>query len=548
MMERSARWVAAVLIAVSVLVPGPRGARAAGADLWTATVEDLATSAPASDAAAAPVRLEPLGARAKAPRLTPNAGVFDGPVEVRCKTSTRRAVIRYTTNGRTPTLRSRRCRGKVLVDATTTLKARAFKPGRKPSRVSKAVIMIAPPAAGDTQTFDVQWKALTTLVDKTQLGMLLTTDPANRRYVLDAQQAADAGLDLSVGRVLVVYGIDFGTIASSAVVGSTVVVTLDAATLADAISDGTIDWDLAVPLSADRVQFVGPSGPFLAARPPAGERGALGASQPVVIKFKHGQFEYEITASLVGSAADLDIVVKKPVASKIVSRYVVKAHLEGYRSRNHLLAAGGQLTEWDSGVDGLKGDATLKLVVAGSGNDLGYSLSFPVMKVPFLIGPIPASLNIGAKFVVNASVPFDGSAGVETKFTYDSDVGLGYGGTTMQYSATMADYTIGDPPSQPYAGSSSQMAATFGIGFPEIGLSVGAGIEAGAWFRPGFVLGASWTAYGTPIPACLSADAEFLGAVGYDVTVFGFECNLLSGSKTVFDYKKPLLRAGQCPP
>jgi hypothetical protein len=404
--------------------------------------------------------------------------------------------------------------------------------------------MIAPPAVGDIYNVQVQWTPQTTLVDKSQFGMLISTDPLNRRYVFNRLLAAGAGIDLSVGRILIVYGIDFGRIASSTIAGPTVTVTLGPATLGDAISDGVIDWDFAVPLSAARVQFVSPSGTILAAQAPGSAQAA--AAQPVVIKFKHGNFDYEITASLIGTAADLGITIKKDLVAPIGATFSVQAHLESYRAKNRFEVAGGQLQSWNSSTNGLKGDATLKLVVAGSGTDLKYEPRFTVMKVPFLIGPIPASVNIGLMVVVNAVVPIEGSAGVETKFTYDSDLGLSYGGTTANLSANLLGHTIGDPPAQPYAAAASQMAANFGVGFPEIGLAVGAGLEAGVWFRPGFLIGASFT--GSPIPNCVLADALFLGAVGYDVSVWGFESNLLSGSKSVFSFTKPLGKFGVCPP
>jgi hypothetical protein len=209
---------------------------------------------------------------------------------------------------------------------------------------------------------------------------------------------------------------------------------------------------------------------------------------------------------------------------------------------------GGKLLSYDHGINKMKGKTTVGLVVAGSGSDLGHNLPVTVMKVPFLIGPIPSSLNIVVRFVVNAFVPMDGSAGVNTTVSYDSDMGFTYDGTNVNWNLRMGDYTIGDSSTQPYAASSQQIAANFGIGFPEIRLAIGTGIEASAWLRPAFIVGASFTAYQTLIPVCLKADAEFLGAVGYDFSVFGFEVDALNGSKTLFDYKKELRRSGQCPP
>jgi hypothetical protein len=272
------------------------------------------------------------------------------------------------------------------------------------------------------------------------------------------------------------------------------------------------------------------------------------ASGPFEITFKNGPFDYTIKINFGGEAADCDITVKKELASNIVSTYAIKSHLEKFRSQNQLKIVNGQLVSSDHNIDKLKSEVTVELIVAGSGNDLNYQLPVTIMKVPFLIGPIPASLNIIVRFVVNAVVPIDGTARVDSKFTYDSDLGFNYSGSQVNWKAQVGAYTIDDSTTMPYAASSAQMSASFGVGFPEIRLVIGEGIEAATWLRTAFIIGASFTAYNTLIPVCLQANAEFLGAAGYDMSIFGFETDLFKGSRTLFDYKKPLRRSGQCPP
>jgi len=104
MSDRWRTWVAAIAFAVLVSFPSARPASAEESDLWAAAVEDLAASPlqddaaelpdavlePATDGslsgrgpeeAAAPVRMEAL-ARAAAPTISPNTGIFDSPVKV----------------------------------------------------------------------------------------------------------------------------------------------------------------------------------------------------------------------------------------------------------------------------------------------------------------------------------------------------------------------------------------------------------------------------------------------------------------------------------
>ena len=62
------------------------------------------------------------------------------------------------------------------------------------------------------------------------------------------------------------------------------------------------------------------------------------------------------------------------------------------------------------------------------------------------------------------------------------------------------------------------------------------------WAQTAFLVGGSFTPF---FPSCQTADAQFIGAAGYDFGILGFE--LATGSTTLFEIKKELLRAGDCP-
>jgi len=89
------------------------------------------------------------------------------------------------------------------------------------------------------------------------------------------------------------------------------------------------------------------------------------------------------------------------------------------------------------------------------------------------------------------------------------------------------------------SGGPDFISANSGIGFPRIELSV-AGDTLVPWAQTAFLIGGSFTFQ----PACQTADAQFLGAVGFDFSLLGW--NIYSGSKTLFSEKTELLRAGEC--
>lgn len=76
------------------------------------------------------------------PSFTKSPGTYIGSVSVGMSCSTSGAVIRYTTNGSTPTSRSSRYSGTLTISRTTTLKARAFRSGMSDSSTKTATYTI----------------------------------------------------------------------------------------------------------------------------------------------------------------------------------------------------------------------------------------------------------------------------------------------------------------------------------------------------------------------------------------------------------------------
>jgi alpha-tubulin suppressor-like RCC1 family protein len=84
------------------------------------------------------------GSPVAAPVLTPAAGSHTGPILVTMTTATTGATIRYTLDGSTPTAASPAFTIPLLLDATTTVTARAFKHGNAPSSTATAAYALDP--------------------------------------------------------------------------------------------------------------------------------------------------------------------------------------------------------------------------------------------------------------------------------------------------------------------------------------------------------------------------------------------------------------------
>ena len=88
----------------------------------------------------ASIALQPFGIRP--PKISPNGASSNKPVTVRLTSPDKRASVRYTLDGRTPTRRSRKYSRPIRVSQTAELQARAFAPGAPPSQVSTAEFII----------------------------------------------------------------------------------------------------------------------------------------------------------------------------------------------------------------------------------------------------------------------------------------------------------------------------------------------------------------------------------------------------------------------
>lgn len=387
--------------------------------------------------------------------------------------------------------------------------------------------------APDTSTFEVELASNVRRVEEADLNRaILGWNPDEHAYLLSKTVTDGLGLTFAVGDPLLLDGIELGRISVLDITGDEIYIETQEMPLNEVFPNGNISWDYGVEFTPDTVKSI--------EIPGVGEF-PVKADTPINITFEQGEFKYELAVVLKTVTADFDFTVTKGVGPGVTARFNAKGQFERFRNKNQILFESGQLTNFGHELKGMRGTSDLKLVMAGSASDaIDFKIPVPIMKIPFAIGYIPAVLSVGAQFVVNAVVPLDGSAQVGTTFKYDSDLGFSFNGTTVTAGGRAGETTFGDGIHQ--TGASSAISANFGIGFPRVSLSIAGGTLV-PWAQVAFLVGGSFTPF---FPPCQTADAQFIGAAGYNFSILGFE--LASGSKKFFEQKKQLLRTGQCPP
>jgi WD40 repeat protein len=86
--------------------------------------------------------------KVQTPAISPNGGAFNSPISVSLSCATANAVIRYTTDGSTPTTGSTLYTGPFTISSTRTVQAKAFKAGSVDSDVASAAFTFTPAGQG----------------------------------------------------------------------------------------------------------------------------------------------------------------------------------------------------------------------------------------------------------------------------------------------------------------------------------------------------------------------------------------------------------------
>ncbi len=417
-----------------------------------------------------------------------------------------------------------------------------------------------------TTTWDVELAEATTLVDGDALDAVQSAD-GDGGYTFDADAAQRAGLDLSEGRVLLVAGDSLGRIVDSSTASGAVTVTTEPASLADAIEDGEVGWD--VPLTYDFDHFVtdpdeaavsggtvepsaatpDPSRPRLTeismALPDGRRVPVVGADEDggpagledvqITAKPEDGAVEWEMTVggtryqfriTAQGETAEFLVVVSRGGDGEPTMAYRGEGTLGALRSSSSTSIAGGEVSGSEVGMSDLTAELKLSASVAGAGvTPVDLEVPVPMLKFIWMVGPVPVTVEVGAKIIGNVEATVQASATAEAAFSYEGSTGFSFDGGGVSASGATDVGEMDPEPADSAAPMGVDVDAQFGVAFPEVSLSLfGQGFVPSIHF--GAVVGSNLT-WGVPKAGfaassiCKSAyvRAEVVGS--YDFKVLG---------------------------
>lgn len=368
--------------------------------------------------------------------------------------------------------------------------------------------------------------------------------------------AAGSIADLKPGQPLVLGGATVRTVGHVEREGDEIVIATTDADLGDIVQDGTIGWDYAIDwndLPAATYETAAAEaglGPMLAsadAVPPAGmPRFQVRGKE---LKFAGHVKGFEVELKFVPKAGQLDFEVS-------AKRSNVKVQAAGFLSQfsqtTEMTYDNGTGTFFDAGVKGLKGEATVEWSAfqvedTSMNNDI-VALELPLrLPIPFMVGPLPMTLNIRMNLrVVPELNSGDASSGGSFKLTYDSDHGFSSNGGTVTPAAKLHALAA-DLASKPTVTAGFGVTGFgFGMEFPRLELALGhpawpelellgSGWQEGAEAQSKLLntyafltmnqyaagLWTPGTTLSSDIPPCQSAYIKISAIAGYKLSVLG---------------------------
>lgn len=417
---------------------------------------------------------------------------------------------------------------------------------------------------GET-TWDVTYAEDTVVVDGEGLDALVDGDDEAGTYTFDTAAAKDAGIALSDGTVLVIAGRALRRVTATQQADGRTTVQSEPASLADAIEEGTVAWD--VPVQFDFDQFVtavegdGPRalapdhGEVTAARAGTVQLAGISMRTPEgrIVPVQSGQdvvegiydsidvdpaegsvawtysaqgntFRFRLTAQ--GDSVDVLVVVSREGGGGSSMAFRGEGTVASLRSAASSRYAGGELVEADVDMRELGGDLDLSLAVAGAGTSpVELDVPVPMLTYTWLVGPVPVTVDMTAEIIGTVKAEANASAQAKASFSYRGDAGFAYEGTDVSVSGNTDIDEMDPEPADSAAGMGIDVDAQFGIGFPKVALSLfGQGVVP--HLRWGSVIGSSlqWGGPAAGFPAsslCKEAYVRMEVSGGYDITVLG---------------------------
>lgn len=386
------------------------------------------------------------------------------------------------------------------------------------------------PSEKDFVVQDIKWTDKTVLFDFDELKDIAEINTEDDYIIFKSSN--QKARNLTEGDIIVVAGKALKKVASVNENGSLIEVETEDAIMVEAIKDGRIYWDLSVDfnkLKPASICF-------------EGKEDKVHYIQNDDIEFtdEWGNYEYTFKMSFRESLAIVSLTIKKKIGQNISASFICEGTIEKFRMTNDLVINNSEIRKMDYQNYGMKGDLTVKLICAASGNDSenGVELPIPIISFPIPGLYIPVMLKLKLILVINAVVPLEGSSQVSANFKYNSATGFKFDGIDASINASMGTINIEKNITQ--TGAPGQIGANFGIGFPRFELSFANEIIV-PYIQTAFLIGGF---YRTGTKPCQEAKASFIGHAGLNLNVtksIKFKWN-----KELWNYEKVLLKSGDC--
>ena len=414
---------------------------------------------------------------------------------------------------------------------------------------------------GGSTTWDVEYADDTVVLAGDALDALVEADDDAGTYAFES-----VDVDLAEGQVLVLAGRALRRVTSVATDGDTTTVQTEPATLADAIHEGTVAWDVplefsfeqfATAVEAPDAQALGAAGEVRAATAGQVRLARIGMRMPDgrVLPVQSGEeigeaihdsievdrengsvawtyeadgntFQFRLTSK--GDAVDILVVVSRGGAADATMAFRGEGTIASMRSVASTSYVDGELASSDIDVQELGGSLDLSLAVAGAGTaPVQLEVPVPMLTYTWLVGPVPVTVDLTAQIIGNVRAEANASAQATASFEYRGDVGITYEGTEVTTSGATDVDQMDPEPADSAAAMGLNVDAQFGVAFPKVSLSLfGQGIVPHLHW--GAVIGSSleWGGPAAGFPAssvCKQAYVRMEVTGGYDITVLGRE-------------------------
>lgn len=393
----------------------------------------------------------------------------------------------------------------------------------------------------NTQTYQVTYSPNTVLVDSVTAATAIHSadtafdpnDSTVEYLVYHFDPSSTVAQNLAAGQVLLIYGQSIRHVDSVGSNGSeTLAYTSDAA-LTDAIQSGNISWDYGFDYGSNDLHpsIVMPkNGQVIPMEQMSGNTFQK--------SFTAGSYSGTIQMTLAGQNAQVSITLQKGTSAKLTCNGTIGR----FRQQTNLTIGSNQLQSLSHKDQGMNADLTLNATVAGSGYDPLKAFELPVvlLEVPYMVGPILVEMKVSATFVISAVVPVDGSAQLETHFTYNSDVGFQFNGTQVTANGQIGNWNM--TKNKDDIGASGGIGVNFGLDFPKLEVDIMHKAVV-PYAQTGILTGGNFTF----TPPCKEIAGAYVGSVGCDLSFFGVGPSIKLFSKELWNQQDTFVKSGNCP-